>query len=102
MLSLQSSGSVVSCGDMPLQLAADPRVGSFDASFHEPHQIALGRVTLFLPRAGEEVFLIASVDDTLDVRLDLGNHPQLALPLLGIILLRSCVTHVAIITQASV
>lgn len=52
---------------------------SFGASFYEPHEYPLGRVARFLPEAGDEAFPVAHEDDddAGEVRLDVGNHPQL-------------------------
>lgn len=62
-------------------LTADPFVGSFDASYLEPHWCASGRVAPCLPEVGEEAFSIARVDDGDDVRFGVGGHPQLSISL---------------------
>lgn len=80
-------------------LPADPGVGAFGASCRESHPCALDRVTLFLPTAGEEAFSVARVVYMDNVRLDVGNHPQLILPLWNIFQPRSGVTHVAVATR---
>lgn len=44
-------------------LGADTRVNSFDASCHDPQQCALSRVGRFLPKACDEAYFVARVDD---------------------------------------